>query len=129
MAWRALAYQDGVPETALVIGLAGEIPSATADDQADFYMVVPFDMVVKRLKATAATAPSTNTELTLRRSTDNGATFSTVTGRTVTINNGDHLGENDVTDQNVNQGDILNFSVTSGGGSGENLALFVIGSK
>ena len=125
MAWKKILL-DGDEEHALVMGVAGTQPAATANDVADFYVIVPFGMSLKRLKATMKTAPSANTTFQVRRSVDSGASFSNAFG-TVTINSSAKVGTADPGDLAVNEGDVLNFSVTVGGGSGTNPAVFVIG--
>lgn len=129
MTWKAVAYETVVPETTFVIGKAGTPDAATANDVADFYFVVPFAVTIKRLKATMKTAPSANTTLQVRKSTDSGASFADVTGATVTVNSSAKLGTSDPSDFSLSEGDVLNFSITAGGGSGSNLALFLVGSK
>ena len=113
-------------EHALVMGLAGAPPTATSNDVADFYVIVPFNMTLTRLKATMKTVPSTNTTFQVRRSVDSGASFADAFG-TVTVDASAYVGTADPGDLDVNEGDVLNFSVTVGGGSGANAAIFVVG--
>ena len=127
MPWKQLCLL-GDEEHALVMGRAGTIPAATANDQADFLVIVPFNMSLRRLKATALTAPSGNTTFQIRRSTDSGGSFSNAFG-TVTISASAKVGTADPGDLDVNEGDVLNFSVTVGGGSGTNCAVFVVGAR
>ena len=125
MAWTKVLYLADA-EHALVLGAAGTMPSATTSDIADFFLIVPFDMTLKRLKASLSTAPSSNTTFQMRRSVNSGSTFANAFG-TVVINSSAFVGTADPADLNVDEGDVLNVSVTVGGGSGDNLALHVIG--
>jgi len=124
-AWKSLLVLEDV-EHALVMGVAGTLASATAADQADFLIFVPFDMTLKRLKASVKVAPSSSTTFQIRRSTDSGGTFSNAFG-TVVISSSAKVGVADPADLNVDEGDLLNFSITVGGGSGENAAIHVLG--
>ncbi len=120
---------DSLPSTiehALVMGVAGTPPASPAADAADFLVIVPFNMTLTRLKATMETAPSADLTVQIRRSTDNGVTFGDFLG-TVTVSNGAKVGTADPANSDVSEGDILNCSVTAGGNSGSNLAVFVIG--
>lgn len=110
------------------MGKAGAIPAATVNDQADFLLILPFAMTLRRLKATAKTAPTSNTTIQVRRSTDSGGSFVNYFG-TVTINATTKVGIADPVDASVNEGDILNFSITVGGGSGADLLVQVIGTR
>lgn len=126
MAWKKIILDTDI-EQALVIGVAGNVPAVSAD-VADFLMIVPFPMTLLRLKATVKTAVGADTTFQVRRSTNNGASFSNYFG-TVQILNGAKAGVAAPASQDVNEGDILNLSVTIGGGSGANLALFIVGRR
>ena len=125
MTWKRVQLL-GDEEHALVMGCAGIPPVATTNDIADFYLIVPFNVTLTRLKATMKTAPGANVTYQVRRSVDSGASFANAFG-TVTINSTAKVGIADPADLDVNEGDVLNFSVTVGGGSGTNAAIFVIG--
>ncbi len=125
MAWKRVQLL-GDEEHALVMGLAGTPPAATTNDVADFYLILPFNMTLTRLKATMKTAPSGNTTYQVRRSIDAGASFANAFGA-VTVNASAKVGTADPADLDVNEGDVLNFSVTVGGGSGSNPAVFAVG--
>lgn len=100
-------------ERPFFIGAAGT--PAVGDDKADFYVPVPFNCTLKRLKATSKTAVSALTTYQLRRSTDGGATFADYFG-TVDIANGARLGSSDPADLDLTEGDVLNFSIDAGSG-------------
>ena len=124
MAWKRIQLL-GDEEHALVMGYAGTPPAATTNDIADFYVIVPFNVTLTRLKATMKTAPGANVTYQIRCSVDSGGSFSNAFG-TVTINSAAKVGIADPADLNVNEGDVLNFSVTVGGGTGTNPAIFVV---
>jgi hypothetical protein len=108
----------------MILGVAGTLPSATANDTADFTICVPWNMTLKRLKATVKSAPSSNTTFQVRRATV--STFSNYFG-SVTINSSAIEGAADPSDADVNEGDLLQISITAGGGSGSNAAVEIIG--
>lgn len=123
--------QISATQTALIVGRAAAIPaSATNVQHNDFHLVVPFDLTLRRLRVACLTKPSTDTTLTLRRSTDSGATWADVSGWTVTItSSGSAVAFSaDPTDLDVVEGDVLGFRVSTGGGSGTNVILEIIGS-
>jgi hypothetical protein len=112
-------------ERALSMGLGGTVP-ATAADTADFVVQVPFNMTLKRLKATAKTGPGGAMAVQLRRSTNpTTPSYSNVTGFVATFVAGQSSAVVDPTDVDVNEGDLLNFSVSTGGG--QNLLVEAIG--
>jgi len=126
-AWVGLAYQFE-DEHALICGKAGAIPSATANDQADFLVVVPFNMTWKRIKVSVLTKPSSDTTIQIRRSTNSGESFSNAFGTcTVTASGNAKAFSSDPSDLDVDEGDVLNFSITGGGGDGTNILVEVIG--
>ncbi len=110
-------------ERALTMGLAGTV-AATATDTADFLMVVPFNMTLRRIKASAKTAPTGAMAVQIRRSTDAGATYANAFG-TVTFTANTRTAASDPADLDVNEGDVLNFSVSTG--SGSNLMVELVG--
>jgi hypothetical protein len=113
----------------LTMGRAGTIPAATANDQADFLVVVPWNLTLTALRVSCATKPSSDTTVALRRSTDGGNSFSSVSGFTVSITAAgtSKTGSATPTASDVSAGDVLSFSVTVGGGTGTNVMLEVIG--
>jgi hypothetical protein len=126
-------YPDGSDQAsadapALMLGKAGTIPASPSADVADFLVVVPYNMTLDRLKATAKTAPVSTTTAQLRRSTNGGVSFSDFLGA-VSIAAGDLVGSADPADADVSEGDVLQFSVTAGGGAGTNLMIQVIGRR
>jgi len=125
LTWQRIAL-FGEEEHAIVIGRAGTLPAAIADDIADFYMVVPFNMTLRRLKATMKTGPGINTTFQVRRSINGGGSFTDAFG-IVTIAAAAKVGVADPGDLDVSEGDLLNLSVRMGGNSGSNLAIFIIG--
>jgi len=125
MAWRKVIL-SGDEEHAIVMGYAGTIPGATAVDTADFAVPVPFNMTLKRIKAQSKIDVTSNTTMQIRKSTNQGDSFSNFLG-TVTISANDKQGTGDPSDADVNEGDVLQFSITVGGGSGSNLVIQVIG--
>jgi hypothetical protein len=112
----------------LVLGYAGTLPAATMNDFADFNVPVPFDMTLQEVKAQLKTAVGTHTIVQIRRSTDQGASFSDAFGA-VTISNGDMDGYTNPADLDITSGDVLQLSVTTGGGSGTNLVVELIGRR
>lgn len=128
MTWKRIQLL-GDEEHALMMGVAGTIPTATSNDVCDFLVVVPFAMTLKRLKTTVKVKPSGDTTVQLRKSTDGGATFSNVAGWTVSVTaaGSGKVHTSDPVDTTVDEGDVLGFSITSGGGSGSNLALQAVG--
>ncbi len=129
MAWSRITL-DGDVEHALMMGRAGTIPAATADDQADFYVVVPFNILLKRIKTSVVSKPSGDTTVQIRRSTDSGNSFSNAFGTCVITAAGTpKVHTSDPADLSVNEGDVLNFSITGGGSDGTNLVVQVIGAR
>ncbi len=113
---------------ALVMGKAGTIPASTANDQADFLVMVPFDMTLKTIRASVTAKPGSDTTVQIRRSTDSGNSFSNAFGTvTVTAAGTAKAFSAGPADLDVSAGDVLNFSITGGGGSGTNLLVAVIG--
>jgi hypothetical protein len=127
MAWKKIILDTDV-EQAMVMGVAGTLPAAAAADCADFLMIVPFGITLLRLKATVKTAVSSATTIQIRRSTDNGATFANYFG-TVQIAQNAKTGVAAPVAAAVSEGDVLNFSITVGGGSGTNLMVEAIGRR
>jgi len=119
--------QIAAPQVALALGVAGTVPAATADDKSDFIVVVPFDLTLKRMKAAMKTTPSSTTTIQLRKSVDSGSNWTSISGWTVTVNSAAYVGTSDPTDIDLDEGDLLGFSITAGGGSGTNLMVEVIG--
>jgi hypothetical protein len=112
-------------ERALSMGLGGTVP-ATAADTADFVVQVPFNMTLKRLKVTAKTAPGGAMAVQLRRSTNaTTPSYSNVSGFVATFTASQSSAVVDPADVDVNEGDLLNFSVSTGGG--QNLLVEAIG--
>lgn len=108
-----------------MLGIAGAI-AATETDQADFLVVVPFNMTLRRMKVSVAAAVAGAMVVQLRRSTTvNPQTYSNVTGFSVTFSSGQFVQTVDPTDVDVNEGDVLNVSCTTG--SGSNLLVAAIG--
>ena len=106
---------DATKERALTMGKAGTI-SATDADAADFLLVVPFAMTLKRIKCSRKTHGSAASVVQIRRSTDNGASFSNAFG-TATFGSSSLVATGDPADLAVSEGDVLNFSVSTGGGT------------
>ena len=115
-------------ESALAIGQAGAIPSATTNDVADFLLTVPYDMTLLRIVGTVKTKPTSNTTFQVRRSTNDGDTFSNAFGTVVitAAGNARSFSANPA-DLDVDEGDVLNYSVTVGGGDGTNALVEIIG--
>jgi hypothetical protein len=117
-------------ERSLILSKGGAI-GATETNAADFLLAVPFNMTLKRLKATVQSAVSGSMVVQLRRATTpvtTPPTYSDVTNWTVTFSSGNVLAVNaSPTGGNVNvdEDDVLNFSVSTG--SGGSLLLEVIG--
>lgn len=124
MGWKQI-HQDGDQKIVLIMGLAGTIPAATANDQANFYLTVPIALTLEKIKAIAKTAPGATTTFQIRRSTDSGSSFSNAFG-TVTLSSV-RTGASDPSDLAVAEDDVLNFSVTVGNGSGADLLIELIG--
>lgn len=104
-------------ERAMVLGKAGVIPNSVTDG-ADFLIVVPFDSQLRRAWASLGTAPPSAVTVTLRRSVNGGSTFTSVAGYAPVIAAGARVSPViDPADVNVNQGDVLNFSSSGGGGT------------
>jgi hypothetical protein len=115
-------------ESALAMGQAGDIPAATTDDTADFYVTVPFDMTLLRLVGVVKTKPTSDTTIQIRRSTDDGNSFSNAFGTVVITAAGSAKSfSSDPTDLDVDEGDVMNYSITVGGGDGTNLLVETIG--
>lgn len=124
MAWKRV-HLDGDQKIVLIMGLAGTIPAATTNEAADFYLTVPLGMTLENLKAVAKTAPGVTTTLQIRRSTNGGTSFSNAFG-TVSLSSV-RTGTASPADLAVSEGDVLNFSVTVGDGSGADLLIEVVG--
>lgn len=120
--------EDGIEaahllERVLVMGKAGAV-AATETDAADFLMVVPFNMTLKRIKVSRKTHGSAASVVQVRRSTDSGASYSNAFGSATFASTG-LVATSDPADLDVNEGDVLNFSVATGGGS--NLLVELVG--
>jgi len=125
MGWKRVLLAADI-EQSMVAGRAGTVPAALANDVADFLVVVPFNITLFRLKATMLTAPAVPTTIQIRRSTNSGASFADAFG-IVTIAAAAKVGTSAPSQLAVNEGDIMNISIAAGGGSGTNLAVFMIG--
>jgi hypothetical protein len=108
-----------------MLGYAGTLPGVTADT-ADFAVPVPFNMTFKRIKAQTKTNTTAATTIQIRKSTDGGDAFANFLG-TVVIPITDKNGVADPVDADANENDVLQFSITVGGGGGTNLVVQVIG--
>lgn len=124
MAWNRL-HMDGDQKIVLIMGLVGTIPAATVNEAADFYLTVPVAMTLEKLKAVAKTAPGVTTTFQVRRSTNGGTSFTNAFG-TVSLASA-RTGVANPADLAVSEGDVLNFSVTVGNGTGADLLIEVIG--
>lgn len=102
-------------ERVFTMGKAGTI-AATETDAADFLLVVPFPCTLKRLKTSRKTAVNASV-VQIRRSTDSGASYSNAFGSATFASGTALVATADPADLNVNEGDILNFSVATGGGT------------
>jgi hypothetical protein len=112
-------------ERVLTLGIGGTI-AGTVTDGADFIVQIPFDMTLKRIKATAKGAPTGAMVPQLRRSTNaTTPSWADVSGFSVTFVSGQSSAVADPTDVNVSEGDLLGLSV--GTGSGSNLLVEVVG--
>lgn len=112
-------------ERAVTLGLAGTIP-ASGTDTSDFFVPLPFNMTLLRMKATCKTAPTGAMVVQLRRSTNNTTpSWSDVTGFSVTFTSSQNTAVADPSDVSVNEGDLLGFSVSTG--SGTNIIVEAIG--
>lgn len=107
----------------LSVGKAGTIP-ATSADTGDFLLAIPFDMTAERLKVTRKTHGSAAMVIQPRVSGDAGNSYSDAL-ESITFGSTSLEQELNITDVDLNEGDILNFSITSGGGT--NLLVEVIG--
>ena len=117
--------------TALMMGRAGTIPASAAADQADFLVIVPFNMTLKTVQASALTAPTSSTTVRVRKATPSGGlvTFSDLSATfEATISANQKISAlGNPSDVDVAAGDVLNFSITAGGGSGANIMVSVVG--
>jgi len=116
-------------QAALTMGVAGTIPAAAAD-LADFYVVVPFNMTAMRLKLVSKTAPTALTTVRVRRGVPSAGlvTFSDLSATfEASIAANQKYVAADPVDVTLSEGDVLNFSITVGGGSGTNLMVEVVG--
>ncbi len=121
---QAVAHQ-----VALTLGVAGTIPAVSAN-VADFPVVVPFNMTAMRLKLISKTAPTALTTVRVRRGVPSAGlvTFSDLSATfEASIAANQQYVATDPADVTLTEGDILNFSITVGGGSGTNLLVEVIG--
>jgi hypothetical protein len=119
-----LATTDKAYSRAIVMGLAGVIPASSAD-VADFYVILPFNMTLQRMKVVCKVAPTGAMTVQLRRSTNRTTpSWSDVTGFLATFTSGQQSAIVDPTDVDVNEDDLLGFSI--GTGSGTNLLLEVV---
>jgi hypothetical protein len=124
MGWVKILLPGDVLQ-ALAVGRAGIPPAATAADVADFLVVVPYQMEALELRATLLLAPAALTRVQMRRSADGGNTWVDHFGF-VDIPAGARKGMNTPPPAVWNEGDLVNFSVVSGGGSGENLTVLML---
>jgi hypothetical protein len=125
-AWDLIAVDVELDlERAMVIGKAGALPTLL-NDGADFPLVVPFDMTLRRMKSICAIAPTTNMVVQLRLSTDPlTPSYSDVAGFTTTFTAAQQSATVDPDDFDVSEGDVLNLSITSG--SGQNMLTEIVG--
>lgn len=101
---------------ALAFGKAGSI-SATETDAADFLVPIPFDCTVLRMKVTCKTAPGGSMAVQLRKSTNSGSSFADVSGFVVTFSASAKIAVVDPSNADLSEGDILNFSASTGSGA------------
>lgn len=121
------AYVDA-KERALTLGKGGVI-GATETNAADFPMIVPFALTMKRMKVVLNTAASGAMAVQLRKASAPGTavpSYSDVSGFLCTFANGSQIAT--VTPGTAilaSEGDLLNFSATTG--SGSNMMVEVVG--
>lgn len=118
----------GDAENAVALGIGGSIPAPPALEQADFLVPLPFALSLFRLKATMKVPPTANTTFQLRKSADGGVTWANVFG-SVTVLAGQRVGVSAPATTTIAEGELLNFSVTAGDGSGGNATILAIGRK
>ncbi len=120
------AYVDA-KERAFLFGKAGSI-GATETNAADFPMIVPFAITMKRMKAVLATAASGAMTVQIRKASAPGTavpSYSDVTGFVGTFANGSQIATFTLgTAVTAAEGDLLNFSCATG--SGVNLMVEVV---
>lgn len=125
-AYSAIGHSHTKQKVAFTLGRAGGIPPAVTNEAADFWFIVPFNTTLEKIKVTSPSGPTALTTFQIRRSTDGGASWANAFGSVDLAANAE-TGTADPTDLAVNEGDLLNFSVTVGGGSGTNPLVQVIG--
>ncbi len=108
------------------MGKGGSI-SATETNAADYPILVPYDCTLMRMKASLKTAASGAMVVTLRQSAGpitTAPSYSDVTGFSATFSTNNVAAVVDPADVDVSEGDMLNFSCTTG--SGANILLEVV---
>ncbi len=120
------AYVDA-KERAFLFGKAGVI-GATETNAADFPLIVPFAITMKRMKAVLATAASGAMTVQIRKASAPGTavpSYADVTGFVGTFANGSQIATFTLgTAVTAAEGDLLNFSCATG--SGVNLMVEVV---
>lgn len=115
---------DSSLKTGFTVGKSGTIP-ATAADTATAPAAVPFDMTVQFLKVVRVAHGSAATAVQPRLSTDDGNSYSNVL-EVITFGATSFKQELTLaTEVDLNEGEMFNFSVSSGGG--ETIVLYVLG--
>jgi hypothetical protein len=130
----AMAWQGQAPAHATSItfatGLGGTIPAATTDDCADFNVVVPRNCNIKKIKATVKTKPSSDTTIQVRRTADGDpGNFVNWLGTVIVETATDVVSYTATpgTPLDADEGDLVQISITGGGGDGTNLLVELAG--
>jgi hypothetical protein len=108
------------------------MPTTVTAQIADFPIVVPYAMTITELRLLLKTTPNGSVTFRARLSTDNGATWADLTtAGDITIASGGRAGSVTGLLIAVNEGDVLQVSITASGNttSGINLAYEIVGRK
>jgi hypothetical protein len=108
------------------MGVSGQV--ADGNEQSPYHYPMPFDMIGTKMQISCVTSPTVNRTINLRRSTDQGSSFSNVTGwQDVMENTGIRVFAADTTDTLFKKGELFNFGVAFGGSGGTDFLIQVIG--
>jgi len=108
------------------------MPTSVTAQIADFPIVVPFAMTITELRVLLKTTPNNSVTFRARLSTDNGATWADLTtAGDITITSGNRAGSVAGLLIAVNEGDVLQVSITASTNTttGINLTYEIVGRK
>ena len=127
-AWWVGRMNDSIDARERAFGFGkGGVIGATETNSADFPFCIPYGLTMKRIKVTLGTAASGAMVVQLRKASNPGTgtpSYADVSGFSVTFVNGGQIAVADPADVAVSEGDLMNFSASTG--SGQNLFVEVV---